>query len=130
MKTRMAALALLGGLLFLTPACSLRRSPVLPAPSHIASFTPAQAWRCRQSCWYREQAFQGRSGSIGGAGWLGPRTLDQRVARAVEEVEKLLGELDRAPRTVEVEVILAEIPAKKGDTKEVADIDLSGPRWR
>ena len=52
---------------------------------------------------------------------------------ASEEVVKLLGELDSKPKMIEVEVTIAEVPAKKADAKDkdkevvVADVDLTGP---
>ncbi len=52
---------------------------------------------------------------------------------ATEEVVKLLGELDRKAKMIEIEVTIAEVPAKKTDAKDkdkevvVADVDLTGP---
>ena len=48
---------------------------------------------------------------------------------ATEEVVKLLAELDRKPKMIEVEVTIAEVPAKKADGKDkvVADVDLTVP---
>jgi hypothetical protein len=46
---------------------------------------------------------------------------------ATKEIVKLLEELDRKPRMVEVEVVLAEISPKKADGKDPTEFDLTGP---
>lgn len=127
MKTRMAALALLGGLLFLHSGVQSQEksSPALPKKQRI--LLTLKHGDAANLAGIVSKHFKGEADVSATPGGAGNAVLISGSPGAVEEVVKLLGELDRAPKTVEVEVILAEIPAKKGDAKEGVDVDLSGP---
>jgi hypothetical protein len=70
--------------------------------------------------------FKGEAEVLAAPAGSGNALLISGTPAATEEVVKLLGELDRKSKMVEVEVILAEIPAKK-DAKDAAEVDFSGP---
>jgi len=123
----MAALAFLGGLLFLHSGVQSQEKSSPARPKSHRLLYSLKHGDAASLAGIVSKHFKGEAEVSAAPGGSGHVLLISGSPGAVEEVEKLLGELDRAPRTVEVEVILAEIPAKKGDTKEVADVDLSGP---
>jgi hypothetical protein len=75
--------------------------------------------------------FKGEAEVLAAPAGSGNALLISGTPAAAEEVVKLLAELDRKPKMVEVEVTIAEVPAKKADAKDKAapapDVDLSGP---
>ena len=57
----------------------------------------------------------------------GNALLISGTSNATKEVVKLLEELDRKPKMIEIEIVLAEISPKKSDGKDTAEFDFSGP---
>ncbi|OWK35666.1 hypothetical protein [Fimbriiglobus ruber] len=127
MIKRIAALATLSALLA-QPAVGHAQRPKPDAP---ASSTPSSLYTVRNvdPAVLAEAVgahFQGRAkiSVVPGSNHL---LISGNNPGAVADLSKLLGELDQRPKTIEIEVVLAEIVQKKGDGGDQAAPDLTGP---
>jgi type II secretory pathway component GspD/PulD (secretin) len=127
MTSRMDSLSLLGGLLLFHSSGQAQEKSNATPPKKQRTLHTLKHGDAGNIAGIVSKHFKGEAEVSAVPGGSGNAVLISGSPGAVEEVVKLIGELDRAPKTVEVEVILAEIPAKKGDAKEGVDVDLSGP---
>ena len=122
MTNRLAALALLGGLIALP--CGTRAQQ--PTAKQRALFTLKHA-----DAGTLADAIKGHFKNeavitplpLGSGNGL----LVSGSAAAVAEVEKLVAQLDKSPQTLTVEVVIAEIVMKTADGKELTVADFTGP---
>lgn len=124
---RFATLALFCGVLALHPGTAQDQKTSPPAP------TPPKPQRALYTVRHGDALalaevvgahFKGEATVIAAPAGSGHAVLVSGSAAAVPEVVKLLEQLDRKPRTVEVEITIAELPAAK-DGKEPAPADLA-----
>ena len=123
---RLAALTLFCGVLALSPGTAQERKAAPPDPA------PAKAQRAHYTVRHADPLilaeavgahFKGDATVIAAPAGSGHALLVSGSAAAVPEVVKLLEQLDKKPRTVEVEIAIAELPAAK-DGKEWTPADL------
>ncbi|OWK37749.1 secretin N-terminal domain-containing protein [Fimbriiglobus ruber] len=129
MIKRIAALATLGALLA-QPTVGHAQRPNKPDAT-ASSSTPSSLYTVRNvdPAALAEAVgahFQGRAkiSVVPGSNHL---LISGSSPGTVADLGKLLGELDQRPKTIEVEVVLAEIVQKKGDGGDQAAPDLAGP---
>jgi type II secretory pathway component GspD/PulD (secretin) len=124
---RLAALTLFCGILALNPGTAQERKTTPPDPA------PAKAQRAHYAVRHADPLilaevvgahFKGEATVIAAPAGSGHAVLISGSATAVPEVVKLLEQLDKKPRTVEVEITIAELPAAK-DGKELTPADLA-----
>src|SRR5262245_27394579 len=124
---RLAALTLFCGILALNPGTAQERKATPPDPA------PAKAQRAHYAVRHADPLilaesvgahFKGDATVIAAPAGSGHAVLISGSPTAVPEVVKLLEQLDRKPRTVEVEITIAELPAAK-DGKELTPADLA-----
>jgi hypothetical protein len=123
---RLAALALLGGILALNSGAAQDRKSSPPDP------TPPKAQRTHYVVRNADPVvltevvgrhFKGDADVIAAPAGSGNAVLVSGSPAIVPEVVKLLEQLDRKPRSVEVEITIADLPAPK-DGKELTPADL------
>jgi type II secretory pathway component GspD/PulD (secretin) len=121
--SRLAALSLFGCLLALTPgvAQDKKERPAGPRPvgSERAVYTVQNADTLTLAELVSRQ-FKGEAEVSAAPTGAGGVILVRGSAASIAEVVKLLEKLDRKPRSIEVEITLAEVPAKdwkEGETK-------------
>lgn len=68
--------------------------------------------------------FKGEAEIAAVSGAIGNTLLISGSSEAIGEVTKLLEQLDQKPRTVEVEIVIADLASKKG--ADAKDVDVSG----
>lgn len=125
MKTRLTVLALLGGLLLVHAGGYAQDKTTLKPHRTLYIVRNGDAVALAEVL---NKHFKGQAEVLAAPVGSGNALLiSGSVAIVTEDVVKLLGELDRKPKMIEVEVILAEIPAKKAEGKDAVEIDFSGP---
>jgi hypothetical protein len=127
MTKRIVALALFGGLLTLAAAGHAQDKAGQPAAKPQRTLYAVQNGDPVVLAEVLNKHFRGEAEVLAVPAGSGNALLISGAPAATAEVVKLLGELDRKPKTVEVEVILAEVPTRKADGKEAVDADFSGP---
>jgi hypothetical protein len=124
---RLAALTLIAGVLALNPGAAQDRKSSPPDPA------PARPQRTHYTVRHADPLvlaevvgahFKGDATLVAAPAGSGGAVLVSGSPAAVSEVVKLLEQLDRKPRTVEVEITVTEFPAPK-DGKELAPADLA-----
>lgn len=130
----LAALALLCGALALNPGTAQDRKPAPPDPAPPRPERTHYAVRHADPVTLAEVVgahFKGDATLIAAPAGSGSAVLVSGSPAAVAEVVKLLGQLDKKPRSVEVEIILAEVPAPKdGKDPTAADAAKDGKAQR
>jgi type II secretory pathway component GspD/PulD (secretin) len=123
---RLAALTLFCGMLALHPGTAQERKSAPPEPA------PAKVQRTHYAVRHADPSvlaevvgshFKGEATLIAAPAGSGHAVLISGSAAAVPEVVKLLELLDKKPRTVEVEITIADVPAAK-DGKELTQAEL------
>lgn len=121
---RLAALALFCGILALNPGTAQERKREAPPPTPVPKQRAVYPVQYGDSVALAEvvgRHFNGEADVIAAPAASGNVILISGPVTA--EVVKMLDQLDRKPRSVEVEVTLAELPAAK-DGKELSPADL------
>jgi type II secretory pathway component GspD/PulD (secretin) len=122
---RLAALALFCGILVLNPGTAQDRKSAPPAPEPVKPQRALYTVRHADPLLLAEVAgahFKGEATVIAAPAGSGHAVLVSGSTTAVPEVVKLLEQLDKKPRTVEVEITIAELPAKDGKEPTPADL--------
>ena len=130
MTTRVTALALLGGLftlLALQAGGQAQDKSAQPAVKTHRTLYVVKNGDANALADVLGKHFKGEAEVVAAPVASGNALLISGTPAATEDVVKLLGELDRKSKMVEVEVILTEIPAKKADGKDTVEADFSGP---
>ncbi|MCE9564000.1 MAG: hypothetical protein K8U57_18310 [Planctomycetes bacterium] len=124
---RLAALTLLCGILALNPSTAQDRKTTPPDP------TPPKQQRSHYTVRHGDPLtlaevvgahFKGEATLIAAPAGSGNAVLISGSPVIVPEVVKMLEQLDKKPRTVEVEITIAELPAPK-DGKDLSPADLA-----
>jgi type II secretory pathway component GspD/PulD (secretin) len=131
MTRRIAALALLGGLLAIHPG-GQAQDDKKSTTTRLKPYRATYAVKNGDAAGLADvlsKHFSGQADVLSaGAGNVLLISATSEVT--TQEVVKLLAELDRKPRMIEVEVTIAEVPARKGDGKDkpvaAAEVDLTG----
>jgi hypothetical protein len=124
---RLAALTLLCGILALNPSAAQDRKSTPPDPTPPKPLRTSYAVRNADPVILAEVVgahFKGDATLIAAPPGSGNAVLVSGPPATVPEVVKLLEQLDRKPRTVEVVVTIAEVPAPK-DGKDLTPADLA-----
>lgn len=124
---RLAALTLLAGILLLNSGSAQDRNPTPPGPTAAKLLRTHYAVRHADPLTLAEVVgthFKGDATLIAAPSGSGSAVLISGTPATVSEVVKLLEQLDKKPRTVEVEITLAELPMKK-DGKELTAVELA-----
>jgi hypothetical protein len=122
MSRRLAALALLGGLFALHATAQDKKSSPADTPKPQRTHYVVRHADPVVLAEVVGRHFRGEADVIAAPAGSGGALLISGSPTAVPEVVKLLEQLDRKPRTVEVEIVIAEIPA----TKDGKDVNLTG----
>jgi hypothetical protein len=133
MTARLTALALLGCLLALTGGVAQDRQPGDKQPK-APSGQPTERPQPRRTVYPLRHAdpaaiaqilakhFQGQADVSA----VGSGLLISAPPAVMDEIAKLLEQIDHKPRTVQVEVMLADVTVKKGPDGKDVEVDLSG----
>lgn len=119
---RLAAFSLLAGILALNPGTAQDPKSARPAPDSAKVERASYAVRNADPAILAEVVglhFRGEATLVAPPTGSGSTVLVSGSPAALAEVLKLLEQLDRKPRTVEVEIVIADLPAAK-DGKEPA----------
>lgn len=127
MKTRIAILVLIGGFLFVLSGGQAQEKSEPPAKKRHRILYVVKNADPPVLADILGKHFKSDAEVLAAPAGAGNALLVSGTPAAVEEIVKLLDELDRSPKTVEVDVVLAEVPAKKADAKDMPELDLSGP---
>ncbi len=124
---RLAALTLFCGILALNPITAQERKSAPPEPAPPKPERSSYSVRNADPVILAEVVgahFRGDATLIAAPPGSGNAVLISGSPATVTEVVKLLEQLDKKPRTVEVEITIAEVPAPK-DGKELTPADLA-----
>ena len=130
---RLAALSLICGLVALSSGTGQERKPA-PAYPTIAPLAPVKLQRAAYAVKNADPVtlaevvgkhFKGEATLLAAPAGSGNAVLISGTPGTVPEVVKLLEELDRKPRRVEVEVTIAEVPVKDWKESELKLDELS-----
>jgi type II secretory pathway component GspD/PulD (secretin) len=122
---RLAALTLFCGILALNPGTAQDRKTTPPDASPPKSLRTLYAVQNGDATILAEvvgRHFKGEANVIAAPAGSGNAILISGAPTTVPEVVKLLEQLDKKPRTIEVEITIAEVPARDG--QEIAPEDV------
>lgn len=131
MISRLAALALLGGLLTLNAGQAQNRVPGANVPAQPVGKVERTLYMVRNAdaaalAEAVGKLFKGEAEILAAPAGSGNAILISGSPKTVAEVVQFLEQLDRKPRTVEVEVVLVDVPVKKDADGKDIEPDLTG----